>query len=383
VPGYIPHSYVNDGVCDYEICCDGSDEWQGAGGVKCEDKCKEIGKEFRRLDEIRQKSTRAALKKKEELVKEAQRLRAGIEMSMTRLEAEIKAQEMKVEELKKKYEDVERRERGKVVTSKGKGSKVTVLAGLAKQRVEELREALVSVAGKRDALKEKVAQLEGILSTFKEEYNPNFNDEGVKRAVQAWENYAANKDPAGEDISAEDRDIEEISKPDTESEGINWAEYETEEESDVDARKVPTPHRHILAKALQSTNSKSIFPLPSVLGYTKNSPTCASCSSKMASWRTTPTRAPNPKPSPMHETPFNPSQMIWEASSPLLGTKRTISPKTTEQMTFSALSRIPASAKIPGNTPTSSAGSKRPARNLKGEVEILGWATSCVSISCG
>ena len=241
VPGYIPHTYVNDGVCDYEICCDGSDEWEGAGGVKCEDKCKEIGKEFKRLDEIKQKSARAALKKKEELIKEAQALREGVEMSITRLEGEIKAQEIKTEELKKKYEEVERRERGKVVTSKGKGSKVTVLAGLAKQRVEELREALINVVGKRNALKEKVTELEGILSTFKEEYNPNFNDEGVKRAVQAWENYAANKDPAGEDTSAEDRDIEDMSKPDTESEGIDWAEYETEEESDIDVRKSLNP----------------------------------------------------------------------------------------------------------------------------------------------
>jgi protein kinase C substrate 80K-H len=245
VPGYIHHTYVNDGVCDYELCCDGSDEWEGAGGVKCEDKCKEIGKEFKKLDEARQKSARAALKKRDELVKEAQALRAGVEMSITRLEGEIKSQEVKVEELKKKYEDVERRERGRVVSSKGKGSKVTVLAGLAKQRVEELRNALVGVVGKRDALKKKVEDLEAILSTFKEEYNPNFNDEGVKRAVQAWENYAASKGEA-EDTTAGDRDIEDMSKPDSETEGINWAEYETEEESDVDARKsYLSPHHRL------------------------------------------------------------------------------------------------------------------------------------------
>jgi protein kinase C substrate 80K-H len=85
--------YVNDGVCDYELCCDGSDEWEGVGGIKCEDKCKEIGKEWRRLDEIRQKSARAALKKKGELLKEAAELRAGVEMSIGRLEVEIKTQE--------------------------------------------------------------------------------------------------------------------------------------------------------------------------------------------------------------------------------------------------------------------------------------------------
>jgi len=229
--------YVNDGVCDYELCCDGSDEWEGVGGTKCEDKCKEIGKEWRRLDEIRQKSARAALKKKDELVKEATELRAGVEKSISNLQVEIKTQEAKAEELKKVYEEVERRERGKVVKSAGKGSKVTVLAGLAKTRVEELRNALTGTVAKKDALKERVVKLEAILSKFKEEYNPNFNDEGVKRAVQSWEDYAANKG-AETDDSAEDRDLESISKPDSESEGINWAEWETEdEESDVEARK--------------------------------------------------------------------------------------------------------------------------------------------------
>ena len=243
IPSYISHTYVNDGVCDYDVCCDGSDEWAGVGGVKCEDKCKEIGKEWRRLDEIRQKSARNALKKKTELVNEAQALRAGVELRISSLHVEIKDQEKKVEELKKKYEEVERSERGKVVKSAGKGSKVTVLAGLAKQRVEELRDALVGLVNKRDELRRKVKELETILSTFKEEYNPNFNDEGVKRAVKSWEDYAAKKDASPEsDESAEDRDIESISKADSETEGINWAEWETEEESDIEARACPLCH---------------------------------------------------------------------------------------------------------------------------------------------
>ncbi|TVY80755.1 Glucosidase 2 subunit beta [Lachnellula suecica] len=237
-PSYIPHTYVNDGVCDYEICCDGSDEWAGVGSTKCEDKCKEIGKEWRKLDEIRQKSARAALQKKAQLVKEAAALRAGVQSNIGKLQAEIQVQEAKAAELKRVYEEVERRERGKVVKSAGKGSKVTVLAGLAKARVEELRNALTGIVTKRDTLKERVAKLETILATFKEERNPNFNDEGVKRAVQAWEDYAANKGAEADD-SAEDRDIESISKPDSESEGINWAEWETEdEESDVEAHLV-------------------------------------------------------------------------------------------------------------------------------------------------
>jgi protein kinase C substrate 80K-H len=174
------------------------------------------------------------------LVSEAQALRAGVEISITRMESEIKDLEKEELELKVRFEEAERRGRGRVVTSKGKGSKVTVLAGLAKQRVEELREGLVKVVGKRDALKEKVKELEAILSKFKEEYNPNFNDEGVKRAVKSWEDYAANKGES--DDSAEERDIEEISKSDSESEGINWAEWETEQESDTDASTYLSPH---------------------------------------------------------------------------------------------------------------------------------------------
>jgi protein kinase C substrate 80K-H len=245
---------VNDGVCDYEVCCDGSDEWAGVGGVKCEDKCKEIGKEWRRLDDIRQKSARAALKKKTELVNEAQALRAGVQLRISNLQVEIKDLERKVEESKKKYEEVERSERGKVVKSQGKGSKVTVLAGLAKQRVEELRDAVIGLVNKREELRNKVKDLETILSTFKEEYNPNFNDEGVKRAVKSWEDYAAKKDAAGEvDESAEDRDIEEVSKADSETEGINWAEWETEEESDVAARKFTfvTDRKHLINPSLR------------------------------------------------------------------------------------------------------------------------------------
>jgi protein kinase C substrate 80K-H len=96
----------------------------------------------------------------------------------------------------------------------------------------------VETISKRDIARQKVKQLEGILETFKEEYNPNFNDEGVKRAVKAWEDYAAQRDSGETIIAAADRDIDEISKPDTETEGINWAEWEAEEEeSDVDVRK--------------------------------------------------------------------------------------------------------------------------------------------------
>lgn len=235
LPSYIPFLSVNDGVCDYDFCCDGSDEWAKVGGTVCGDKCKEIGKEWRKHDEQRQKALGSAAKKRKELVAEAARLRKEIEGRIQSLDTQIEGSVITVSNLEAALAEVEKQERGKVVKSSGSGSRVSVLAGLAKDRIEELRGALVDVWEQRDAAKERIAELEAILSTFKEEYNPNFNDEGVKRAVRSWEEYAAREKPAEGD-AARDRDLDEISKPDAESGAIRWSEWEDPDESDADVR---------------------------------------------------------------------------------------------------------------------------------------------------
>ncbi|MCJ1251717.1 hypothetical protein MMC30_008954 [Trapelia coarctata] len=232
-PSYVPFHCVNDGICDYDLCCDGSDEWAQVGGVNCPDKCKEVGKEWRKNEEQRQKSMNAAAKRRKELVTGAQRSRKEVEDQIQNLKAEAVGWGVRVRDLEKKLEDVERSERGKVVKSPGKGSKMTVLAGLAKQRIEELREFLVDLRTQRDGARERIAELEAILTTFKEEYNPNFNDEGVKRAVRSWEEYAA-RDKPDETDDAHERDLDELSKPDSETGLINWDEWEGSSGGDVD-----------------------------------------------------------------------------------------------------------------------------------------------------
>lgn len=224
-PAYLPFQRVNDGVCDYEICCDGSDEWARVGGVKCEDRCKEVGKQWRKEDEIRQKRMTTALKKKRELLVDAGRQQKETEDHIERLEVELKAQELKVSSLEKDIKEIEKQERSKIIRAK-KRSKINALAYLAKGRVEELRNALIEVRKERDEIESRLQELEGILSKFKEEYNPNFNDEGVKRAVRSWEDYAARE--AGDNRAGSALDLNEISKPDGESSGINWEQWENE-----------------------------------------------------------------------------------------------------------------------------------------------------------
>lgn len=235
---------MNDGVCDYELCCDGSDEWAQVGGLKCENRCKEIGKEWRKNDEQRKKALNAAGKKRKELTAEAGRLRKQVEDRIQTLDTEIQGSVLKVKSLEAALAEAEKQERGKVVRSTGKGSKVGTLVQLAKDRIEELRESLLAVREGRDNAVARVTELEGILSTFKTEYNPNFNDEGVKRAVRSWEDYAA-RDKSALMNDAQDRDLDEISKPDSETGIIKWSEWEDGEESDVDLRKYRCSWRYL------------------------------------------------------------------------------------------------------------------------------------------
>lgn len=239
-PSYVPFTNVNDGICDYDLCCDGSEEWARVGGVKCEDRCNELGKEWRKLNEAKQKSFDAANRKRKDLVAEAQRLRKEVEDKIKVLQAQIQGGESKVTGLEKELADVERREKGKIVKAVGaKAGKMGVLIGLAQQRMDELRETLVTVRQERDSSKDRVKELEGILSTFKEEYNPNFNDEGVKRAVRAWEDYAARDKPSNGD-AAHDRDVDELIKSDKDN-GLDWESYQDAEESGADVCELQSP----------------------------------------------------------------------------------------------------------------------------------------------
>lgn len=238
VGAYVPFMFVNDGVCDYDLCCDGSEEYKKIGGVKCQNRCAEIGKEWRRVEKERTDNLEKANKKRRTMAKESKELRRQVEAKIEKLTTEIKELEHKRDDLKKKYDEVERSERGKVVKDAGTG-KLGQLVVLARGRINELRDALGLVINQRDELKVKVAELEGILAAFKEEYNPNFNDEGVKKAVRAFEDYAAKVvDKADE---AKDG-VTEVLEEDSESNGINWAEYDDVEVTDTDIRKLISPN---------------------------------------------------------------------------------------------------------------------------------------------
>lgn len=143
--------------------------------------------------------------------------------------------------MEQELKDVQRSEAGKTVKAgPGKGGKLSQLVELARARMDELRNHLISTRGELESNRDRLKQLEGLLATFKEEYNPNFNDEGVKRAVRAWEDYAASHTLGQEPNAAAERDIAELIKEDSEN-GLDWEEY-VEDESDTEGCKcLPSP----------------------------------------------------------------------------------------------------------------------------------------------
>ena len=107
-------------MCDYDLCCDGSEEFAHVGGIQCENRCGPIGKEWRRVEEERKKSKERSAGRRGALLKEAHDLRRRVETKISELRQEINALEGKKLDLQRKFEDVERSERGKVVKNEGK-----------------------------------------------------------------------------------------------------------------------------------------------------------------------------------------------------------------------------------------------------------------------
>lgn len=304
VGAYVPFSYVNDGICDYELCCDGSEEYARKGGVKCANRCTAIGKAFRRAEEERQQGQERALKRRRVLTKEARQLRNEVTERIAKFRSEIVGLERTRDRLQKELTETERAERGKVVKTGGKGAKsggkLGLLVNLAKQRVDELRETLDKVLDHRDDLQDKVEELETILRNFKEQYNPNFNDEGVKAAVHAWEDYAA-KTADEKKPELQDADVHAVLKEDSEEGGVNWKEFETDDTTDTDVCKCAWLFPHFISvpfsnTLLQCTASRLICRRLCATTSTTSWGPSACGWSRAACWPTTATRPPSRRP---------------------------------------------------------------------------------------
>lgn len=219
IPQYLPLNRVNDGVCDFEICCDGSDEYNHVGGLQCENRCKEIGEKVKTLRRERWKIRNEGGKKRAGLIEKAKEARAKLEVEVKQLEVEIEGLEKKHTGLLEEVKVVEARERAKAVRANKNEEKKNAVKEVAQQRIDELKMQLRKLRDEEKDVRERLTEAETILEGLKQTYNPNFNDEGVKGAVRKWDDYVAGGRSVGRS-DAEERDLDDILN----GEEINWDE---------------------------------------------------------------------------------------------------------------------------------------------------------------
>lgn len=179
-PGYIPSSWVDDGVCDYERCCDGSDEQPG----RCENRCKELAE----ISESKRKLNN-------EIVTEGMSIRARI---VGKSQGERFDTEQELEMLEKKEVEVSDKLADLQKQREERGSESQKEVAEAFKPVDEELSSVVEQADgvKKEAsvYKARAESLSTILSKLNNDYNHNFNDPAVKDAAHAFEQYEANID---------------------------------------------------------------------------------------------------------------------------------------------------------------------------------------------
>jgi protein kinase C substrate 80K-H len=182
-----------------------------------------MGAAARKMAAERQARRSKGSKARDVLLKKAKIMRKEIEDNISTSKTKIQAIELKVAKLQAVLKETEERERSRVITDPKPGSKLEILAKTAKDKVQELKYQLKKLQEQRDAAEERLEKTEAILSVLKTDYNPNFNDEGVKTALRAWEQYQA--DPAIARNTAEDTDLQIM----IDAEDIDWDEMAKEE----------------------------------------------------------------------------------------------------------------------------------------------------------
>ncbi|KAI5967725.1 hypothetical protein CANMA_002905 [Candida margitis] len=195
-PNYIDQFKLNDGVCDYEICCDGSDEYKLGG---CENKCGEIHRQFEEYKNSKLAFMKKAGVKKQQTIKRAHNGRRKLREQLDSLESQVSELKAKINKLKLQSENLEERD---------------------ESVFDQLREYFGGLADKlelhkRDILHQesKLQALETILNFLSTHYNPNFNDAAVKEVIHKFQEYVSNKEEeALEDIHETNQIIAQLAE---------------------------------------------------------------------------------------------------------------------------------------------------------------------------
>lgn len=169
-PNFIPTFLVDDGVCDYKVCCDGSDEKSG----KCPNRCLELAEKAELLRLERKARLENGLKAKRDLIVQSQNKLREISQRRAELEKTIQLEQQQLNYLNEQDPND---------------------SALRKEVDPQLEKVVQILKVQKDEillLKTKADSLERLLKELEKNYNPNFNDAAVKAAVQGFRDYSSN-----------------------------------------------------------------------------------------------------------------------------------------------------------------------------------------------
>lgn len=183
---FIPSFKVDDGVCDYDVCCDGSDE---APGV-CENRCVSMKAEYEKQVHEHNKKITQGVAIKQKMAEKSKSIRSDLEKAILKYNQYIASTEENIAALELVRGKMDENE--EMINDNFK---------VIETDFEMLTKSLLGSFNQLSGYISKLELLESILKTMTEEYNHNFNDPAVKQAAQEYLNFAASFDETSDDSS--------------------------------------------------------------------------------------------------------------------------------------------------------------------------------------
>jgi protein kinase C substrate 80K-H len=174
IGSYIPSHLVNDGVCDYDNCCDGSDEWNT--GVQCENKCKEIHEKYEQDRIVMEKVLKIGKDKASKIIRAAQKLRSKLQESLSTEETLLSFYTSEVRRFQKDFDDREE-------------SQNKDLFSELKVKLDESKDIISMIFDSFIASKDDFQKVNGILDQLLANFNENLNDNAVKKTVEVYRTF--------------------------------------------------------------------------------------------------------------------------------------------------------------------------------------------------
>lgn len=177
-PGKIENYKVNDNVCDYDLCCDGSDEYMSGN---CPDRCKQVREQYEHHVATSRLMLDKALESREKLVQEARERKEKVEAKSRDAQRSVELTEKQLQRM----------------VARGASSMLDVeeseYVKEAKSLFVEFEAKLESLQRQLAAQKDEASRLEKMLVHLRDNYNPNFNDHAVKKAITEITEHLLNK----------------------------------------------------------------------------------------------------------------------------------------------------------------------------------------------